>query len=244
MSTHVPSRPTVGRCYAHWMCGRYVQYTPVSELEPLFGLSPGADEWPPRYNITPGSPVLACRVDAEGRRELATLHWGLIPSWAKDRKIGHRTINARAETVAEKPAFRSAFKRRRCLIPANGFYEWKTTAAGRQPHYFTMKDGTPFAFAGLWEEWIDKETGEHLPSCTIIVTEANELVRSVHDRMPVILPPERYTIWLDPAVHERESLEALLIPYPSGSMVTYPVDRRVNTPANDDASLIEPMESG
>lgn len=224
------------------MCGRYVQYTPVAELEVLFGVSPGMGEWQPRYNISPGSSVLACRTDSEGRRELARLHWGLIPSWSKDRKIGYRTINARAETVAEKPAFRSAFKSRRCLIPADGFYEWQSTASGKQPYYFTMNDGSPFAFAGLWEEWTDKETGEHLPSCTIIVTEANGLVRTIHDRMPVILAPGDYGTWLDPELQDRERLQDLLRPYPAESMSTHAVDRRVNRPQNDEASLLEPLE--
>jgi putative SOS response-associated peptidase YedK len=223
------------------MCGRYVQSTPIDELANVLEARVRVDEWRPRYNITPGSMVLACRLGDDGGRDLALLHWGLIPSWAKDRKLGFRTINARAETVADKPAFRAAFKRRRCLIPADGYYEWRATESGKQPYFFSSCDGRPLAFAGLWETWTDKETGEHLPSCTIIVTDANERLRPIHSRMPVVLGVEDYATWLDPRTSDRERLLALLRPADPDAIEARAVERRVNSPANDDPSLIEAM---
>lgn len=223
------------------MCGRYVQYTPINELAAIFDASIHVDTWRPRYNITPGSMVLACRLRDDGQRDIVALHWGLIPSWSKDRKLGFRTINARAETVADKPAFRAAFKRRRCLIPADGYYEWRATESGKQPYFFSSRDGRPFAFAGLWEQWTDRETGEQLQSCTIIVTEANQRLRSIHDRMPVVLGVDDYATWLGPESKDRERLLALLQPADPDAIEAYAVDRRVNSPANDDPSLIEPI---
>jgi putative SOS response-associated peptidase YedK len=223
------------------MCGRYVQYTPINELAAMFDASIYVDAWRPRYNITPGSMVLACRLRDDGQRDIVALHWGLIPSWSKDRKLGFRTINARAETVADKPAFRAAFKRRRCLIPADGYYEWRATESGKQPYFFSSRDGRPLAFAGLWEQWTDKETGEQLQSCTIIVTDANQRLRSIHDRMPVVLGVDDYATWLDPESNDRERLLALLQPADLDAIEAYAVDRRVNSPANDDPSLIEPI---
>ncbi|MGD8644505.1 MAG: SOS response-associated peptidase [Chromatiales bacterium] len=223
------------------MCGRYVQSTPINELANVLEARVRVDEWRPRYNITPGSMVLACRLGDDGGRDLVLLHWGLIPSWAKDRKLGFRTINARAETVADKPAFRAAFKRRRCLIPADGYYEWRATASGKQPYFFSSRDGRPLAFAGLWEQWTDKETGEQLQSCTIIVTEASERLRPIHDRMPVVLGVEDYAIWLDCESCDRERLRPLLRPAEPDAIEVHAVDRRVNSPAHDDPSLIEPI---
>ncbi|MGD8497963.1 MAG: SOS response-associated peptidase [Chromatiales bacterium] len=223
------------------MCGRYVQSTPIDELASVLEARVRVDEWRPRYNITPGSMVLACRLGDDGGRDLVLLHWGLIPSWAKDRKLGFRTINARAETVADKPAFRAAFKRRRCLIPADGYYEWRATASGKQPYFFSSRDGRPLAFAGLWEQWTDKETGEQLQSCTIIVTEASERLRPIHDRMPVVLGVEDYAIWLDCESCDRERLRPLLRPAEPDAIEVHAVDRRVNSPAHDDPSLIEPI---
>jgi putative SOS response-associated peptidase YedK len=173
-------------------------------------------------------------------RELAMLRWGLVPFWAKDLKIGYRTINARAETVASKPAFRAAFRQRRCLIPADGFYEWKTQSGGKQPYYIRLKHNHLFAFAGLWEHW-KSETGEIMESCTIIVTNANELVRSIHDRMPVILNPNDYETWLLPSKNSTDYLTALLKPYPAEQMTAYSVNVSVNNPKHEDPSCIEPL---
>src|SRR5262249_19686163 len=155
-------------------------------------------------------------------RELAMLKWGLIPSWAKDAAIGYRMINARADTVAQKPSYRSAFRRRRCLLVADGFYEWQKTNDKKQPFFIGMKDESPFAFAGLWEHWENPE-GEPIESCTIITTEANDLVKEIHDRMPVILPPKNYPVWLDPEVQDPEKLQKLLAQYPAKEMRAYPV---------------------
>ena len=163
-------------------------------------------------------------------------HWGLIPSWAKDPAIGNKMINARAETVSEKPSFRSAFKKRRCLILADGFYEWQKTDDGKQPYHIKMEDDSPFAFAGLWEAW-DKY-GEEIRSGTIITTDANDLMNEIHHRMPVILHPEDYGLWLDPDFDEKEALTSLLKPYPSDAMEAYPVSRRVNKPANNEPSVL------
>ncbi len=225
------------------MCGRFAQYSSGADLDAQFDAIPGEDPPPPRYNIAPGSALLAVRADLAGKRAFTTLHWGLIPSWAKDRKIGYRTINARAETVAEKPSFRAAFRHRRCLIPADGFYEWQATAAGKQPYFIARRDRQPFAFAGLWEQWTDPATGDRLDSATIIVTAANDLVRTIHDRMPVILSPVDYGVWLDPTLTEPEALKPLLQPFDPDLMMAHPVDRRINAPSQDDPALIEPLRA-
>jgi len=172
-----------------------------------------------------------------GKRKLEMLHWGLIPSWAKDPEVGNKMINARAETVAEKPSYRKAFKERRCLILADGFYEWQKTDSGKQPFYIRMEDESPFAFAGLWESW---QNGRKIRSCTIITTSPNEVAAQVHNRMPVILHPEDYEMWLDPDFDERELLTTLLKPFPAEAMEAYPVSRKVNRPANNDPEVIEP----
>ncbi|MBI5758349.1 MAG: SOS response-associated peptidase, partial [Planctomycetales bacterium] len=173
------------------MCGRFTLRTPADELSELFSatLRDGL-LLSPRYNIAPSQLVACVRQPPEGQRELVTLRWGLVPSWAKDAKIGYSLINARSETVANKPAFRSPFRRRRCLIPADGFFEWQAVPGSKtkQPHYITLQGGQPFAFAGLWERWIGPD-GNPLESCSIITTEPNELMKTIHNRMPVILPP-------------------------------------------------------
>jgi putative SOS response-associated peptidase YedK len=176
------------------------------------------------------------RVSASGAREFVAVRWGLVPRWAKDPAIGSKMINARGETVATKPSFRTAFRRHRCLIPANGFYEWMPAADGRkQPVLIAMKDGSVFAFAGLYERWLTGD-GEPLDSCTILTTDANDLLRAVHDRMPVIVPADQYARWLDPA---QDGPQALVAPYPSDAMTWWPVSSRVNSVRHDDASLIE-----
>jgi putative SOS response-associated peptidase YedK len=218
------------------MCGRYTLRTPVETLVERFEV----DEYPssitPNYNVAPTQGVAAVMAE-KGKRKLEMLHWGLIPSWAKDPEVGNRMINARAETVAKKPSYRKAFKERRCLILADGFYEWQKTDSGKQPFYIRMQDESPFAFAGLWESW---QNGHEIRSCTIITTAPNEVAASIHNRMPVILHPEDYEMWLDPDFDEREPLTTLLKPFPAEAMEAYPVSRRVNKPSNNDSGVIEP----
>jgi putative SOS response-associated peptidase YedK len=224
------------------MCGRYSLTTPVEGLRRVFGFL----EQPnlaPRYNIAPSQEIAAVRLGEDGGRHFAWLRWGLIPSWAKDIKIGYRTINARAETAAEKPAFRAAFRKRRCLVLADGFYEWQKQDKGaKQPYRVTLAEGGPFGFAGLWESWRDPESGERIESATIVVTEANDLLRPIHDRMPVILAPADFDAWLD-AERPREAARALLRPYPAAALAAYPVSTRVNKVANDDPEVIAPLEA-
>ena len=216
------------------MCGRYALTSPVDALIAEFGLA-GADEsLHPNFNVAPTQEVAAV-VAENGSRRLEMFRWGLVPSWAKDPEIGARMINARAETAPEKPSFRSAFRRRRCLIPADGFYEWRREEGGKQPFYIRMNDGRPFAFAGLWESWNDGE----IRSCTILTTSANDLVGEVHERMPVILPAEERDAWLDPEA-EGEELVSLLGPYGGNDLETFPVSRFVNSPRNNDERCVQP----
>jgi len=219
------------------MCGRYTLSTPAGRLAEEFRLDEGAVEISPSYNVAPTQEVAAV-LDEDGKRRLEMLRWGLVPSWADDPEIGARMINARSETAAEKPSFRSAFRRRRCLIAADGFYEWKRENGGKQPYYFHMQEGRPFAFAGLWESW-EKGGDGALLSCAILTTRANSVLDGIHDRMPVILPSESYDAWLDPDA-DREELAELLIPYPGDDLETYPVSRFVNSPRNNDERCIEP----
>ncbi len=207
-------------------------------LEALFGLEL-AGELSPRYNIAPSQPVAAVRAGEGGARELTLLQWGLIPSWAKDPAIGSRMINARAETAAEKPSFRAAMKRRRCLIPASGFYEWARVGAAKQPFFIRMKEGRPFALAGLWEQWCG-EDGSELETCAILTTSPNEMTAKIHPRMPVIIAPGDYGRWMDPANEKPGTLEPLLRPYPAGEMEAHTVSRHVNNPRNDEPACIEP----
>lgn len=223
------------------MCGRFTLRTPAADLVRIFELL-RSDELQPRYNIAPTQPVAIIRETPKGR-ELSLVHWGLIPSWSKDPSIGSRMINARAESVASKPSFRSAFRRRRCLIPADGFYEWrKVSAKAKQPYLIGRADWRPFAFAGLWEHWTGPDGGE-IESCTIITTEANELLQPLHDRMPVILEPEEYADWLDPAINDAERLQPLLDPYPPDLMALYPVSTTVNNPRNEHPACIKPLDA-
>ena len=191
-----------------------------------------------RYNIAPSQSLLA--VLNGGERRAAHLRWGLIPSWAKSASVGNRLINARAETVAGRPSFRTALARRRCLVLADGFYEWQRTGKTRKPMRIIMKSGEPFAFAGLWDSWRDPE-GEIVRSCTIITTAANELLHPVHERMPVILPRELESFWLDRDVEDTEALAQALVPYPSELMEAYEVSSLVNRPGNDGPEVIVPV---
>ncbi len=222
------------------MCGRYVLTTPGEVLAELFEVAPPL-ELAARYNIAPTQPVPIVRVTEAGPREMALVGWGLVPHWAKEKEIGGRLINARAETLAEKPAFRASFKHRRCLIPADGFYEWKAEPGGKQPYLLRLRGGGPFAFAGLWSRWRDPAAETPFDSCAIVTTTPNELAATVHDRMPAILPRERHALWLDPTVDDPVALGALLAPLPASAMEAYPVSKRVNSPAHEDPRCIEPL---
>jgi putative SOS response-associated peptidase YedK len=222
------------------MCGRYTVSTPVGVLAEAFDLGGSLPELPASYNVAPTQVVPAVLAENEERR-LELFRWGLIPPWADDPQIGSRMINARSETAPEKPSFRRAFRERRCLIPADGFYEWKRLDGGKQPYHIHMGDGRPFAFAGLWESWGRGE--EEIRSCTILTTRANALVGSIHDRMPVILGADAYDVWLDPGA-ERDELTGLLAPYPDENMEAYPVSRFVNNPSNNDPRCVEPAAWG
>lgn len=222
------------------MCGRFTQFHSAQAIAKAFQLAE-VPELAPHYNIAPTQAIATVLQTApQATRQLRFLRWGLIPSWSKDPAIGARLINARAETVAEKPSFRSAFRHRRCLIPADGFYEWQRQNGQKQPFYFHLQDHQPFAFAGLWEQWQSPE-GEAVETCTILTTEANELLEPVHDRMPVILPPDDYDTWLDPALQTANQLQSLLRPYPSDQMLAYPVGRAVNRTSFDDPDCIQPL---
>ena len=222
------------------MCGRYTLTVDASVLADLFRLEP-LTEIEPRYNIAPTQPVPIVRSGVEDDWEWATVRWGLIPSWAKDKKIGSRLINARAETVAEKPSFRSAYKHRRCILPADGFYEWVKVGTAKQPHHIRFSDRRPFAFAGLWEQWTEPESNERIDSCTILTTRPNELMEGLHDRMPVILPPERFDDWVGRGPLAPEAAEAMLLPFPADGMEAFPVTTLVNSPRNEDPRCLEPV---
>jgi putative SOS response-associated peptidase YedK len=196
----------------------------------------------PRYNIAPSQPVVTIRQDAhEPIRKLSTMRWGLVPSWAKDPSIGYKTINARSETVATTASFREPFKSHRCLVPADGFYEWKREGKTKQPYCFEVNDGELFAFAGLWERWKSPQ-GEVVESCTIITTTPNPLLADIHDRMPVILSPDDYDLWLDPAFRNMASVSEMLKPFDASQMKRYPVSTRVNQVQNDDADCAKATE--
>jgi putative SOS response-associated peptidase YedK len=225
------------------MCGRFTLSVGIEELRSVFPWLAIPVPPLPRYNIAPTQPVAV--VPNNGKRELDYFTWGLIPSWAKDPKIGSRMINARSETLTEKPSFRAAYKRRRCLILADGFFEWskERLANGRDvrtPVYVKLGAGNPFAFAGLWEYWQLKQ-GDEVYSCAIITTPPNDLLKPIHDRMPLILDPGLYDRWLDQEDKAPEELSDFLTPYPAGEMVAYPVSTLVNSPANDLPECIVPV---
>jgi len=211
----------------------------MTELQSFFALF-RAEEFSPRFNIAPTQSVMTISLDANGKRLGLKRQWGLIPSWAKDPGIGSKMINARSETVAEKPAFRSAFRSRRCLVPASGFYEWQATGAKvKQPWHITPADGPSLVFAGLWESWNDP-TGNRLESCTILTTTPNSVMSEIHDRMPVILDAEAFPVWLDPTI-DPEALQSLLVPCPDEWLEKVPISTRVNNVRNDDPDCIKPI---
>ncbi len=223
------------------MCGRYSQTQDLATLTRRFKTARVRGEVRPRYNIAPSQPALV--VVQNAARALDQYRWGLVPSWAKDPKVGHKMINARAETVAEKPSFQRPFERHRCLVPADGFYEWRTdpTRAAKIPMRVELTSKEPFAFAGLWDRWTDAE-GRELRSFTILTTTANELVAKIYDRMPVILRPEDEDQWLDPGA-ELAALKRMLVPYAGREMTAYAVSPLVNSPRNDKPECIEPVAS-
>lgn len=221
------------------MCGRFVLISSVADLQRALQATQLVMDLHPSFNVAPRQDVLAVVRDGDDRR-MTWLRWGLIPFWAKDPTIGDRLINARAETVASKPAFRAALRRRRCLIAADGFYEWQRRGEQKTPMYIHLKSGQPFAFAGLYETWTSPE-GERIESCAIITTGPNELMAPIHNRMPVILLPEEHTLWLDPGVQDTALLQPLLRPYPAEQMEAYEVSRQVNSPHNNSAELLQPV---
>lgn len=229
------------------MCGRFVSSSTPDEIGAYF------DAEPPRaevvveasWNVAPTDDVYVV-VEHDGTRQVAAHHWGLVPFWAKDPKIGSRMINARAESLTTKNAFKAAFEHRRCIVPADGFFEWKKIPGQKtkQPYFIHRSDGEPLAFAGLWEQWRgpDRSSGERLRSTTVITTDANETMEPIHDRMPVILPPSAWDQWLDPAATDVEMLEKLLVPAPPDVLVMHPVSTEVGNVRNNGAHLIEPVD--
>lgn len=224
------------------MCGRYALAIDNLEFTDFFGL-PLPQEWLPHWNITPGRQIPIIRLDAEGVRECVPLKWGLVPRWADDAKMGNRLANARGETVAQKPSFRQAFKARRCLIPASGFYEWDPGVKPKQPYYISGRADAPLAMAGLWERWQNRETEETLETCCIITTAPNELLLETvhHDRMPTLLHARDWDTWLDSENQVLAKVQKLIKPYPAKEMRAWPVSTRVNRPGDNEAGLIEPL---
>ena len=220
------------------MCGRFALVATGEEVASHYQL-PETPFIAPRYNIAPTQPVAAVRLDNAGARQLTHFQWGLIPSWSKDPALGSKMINARAETAADKPAFRAAFKRRRCLIPATGFYEWQATDGRKQPMHIRAAGGGLLSLAGLWEVWHAPDGGE-LETCTILTTTPNTLMEPIHNRMPVILDPADYAMWLDPAT-ALDQLNHLLRPFAPEMLAAYPVSTAVNRPQNDTADCIAPL---
>ncbi len=215
------------------MCGRFAFYSPAEATAALFGAA-GNSGLGPRYNIAPTQDIAAVRDDKSGERELVTLRWGLVPFWAKDPAIGNRMINARAETVAEKPAYRAAYRHRRCVVLADGFYEWQRGEEGKTPFYISLASGEPFALAGLWEQWKDRQSDEVLETATLITMEANDFMAPLHHRMPVVLQPDTAGEWLSGS---NELLDSVAERMPA--LQAWPVDRRVNNARNEGAELID-----
>ncbi|MFD2656529.1 SOS response-associated peptidase [Gracilibacillus thailandensis] len=218
------------------MCGRFTLDTSIEVLESELGIV--LTEFQPRYNIAPTQQVLSIVGTNEGRKA-GYLQWGLVPGWAKDPKIGSKMINARSETVDEKPSFKRLLSRRRCLIVADSFYEWKREENEKQPYRITVNDGQLFTFAGLWDRWSSGD--QEIVSCTILTTKPNRLMQSIHDRMPVILQDKDQDNWIDPTIDDKTFLKTLLVPLDDSLMKAYPVSKKVNNPRNNDQSLIEPI---
>src|SRR5271170_5798294 len=224
------------------MCGRYRLSRRKQIIEEYFETAPWDDDWNPRFNIAPTQPVPVVRQHPkEPRRDLSLMRWGLIPSWAKDASGAARMINARSETAHTLPAFREAMKLRRCLVPADGFYEWQRRGSAKQPFCFEVGDGGLFAFAGLWERWRDP-SGQSVKSCSILTTTPNAVTSAIHDRMPVILDPDNYDLWLDPGMRDASAASEMLKPYDARQMRCYPISTRINHVVNDDEECSAPAE--
>lgn len=225
------------------MCGRFVQVEKPEFYAEHFGADfVRTETLRPSWNVAPTTKVYAV-ADHDGDRILTSFRWGLIPSWAKDPRIGNRAINARSETAADKPMFRSSFTKRRCLIPVDGFYEWERKQKGKLPHYIYGSDGKPLPAAGLWSIWNDPETDERLLTCTILTGKPNELLGKIHDRMPIIIPEGNWDAWLDPANADKEAVRALMGTYPADLMAEHPVSTLVNKVSNNTADLLTPLET-
>jgi putative SOS response-associated peptidase YedK len=220
------------------MCGRYTLTSAPEALRTLFRYQEQPN-FPPRYNVAPTQPIAIVRL-MDGKRHFALVRWGLLPSWVKDPKTFTLLINARGESAAEKPAFRAAMKRRRCLIPADGFYEWQAAGDRKRPFYVRAKSGAPLAFAGLWETWTGPN-GEELETATIVTTRANRMLSTIHDRMPVILAPDAFDLWLDSATVDATTAAALIASAPEGVLEAYEISTAVNRTANDNPKLLEPV---
>ena len=223
------------------MCGRFVLIASLADVIEEFDVADFAGSFTQRYNIAPGSEVAA--IVHDGMNRLAFMKWGLVPSWAKDPAIGNRMINARAETVGEKPSFRDSFRKRRCLIPASGYYEWRKSGGRKVPYYIHARSGRPFGFAGLYDTWVAPD-GAPVRTCTIITTEAAESVRPIHDRMPLVIPKHTMPRWLDPSLTDTKILIPLLAGSPEEYLEAYEVSTLVNSPKNDAPRLIEPVNPG
>lgn len=221
------------------MCARFTLTAPANRITELFELALPVDILP-RYNIAPTQNVLAVRLDEHNQKEYAWFRWGLVPSWADDLKIGQRLLNARSETVGEKPAFRDAIRKRRCLIAADGYYEWKGEKGQKQPYFIHLPQRTPFAFAGIWERWHDPE-GKLIETCSILTAEANEQMKALHDRMPVIVPKVKHVRWLDPAIKQAAELSDMLQAPPNDALALYPVSTKVGNPRFEDPGFVEPI---
>jgi putative SOS response-associated peptidase YedK len=224
------------------MCGRFTQTRDYASLARRFGLPPEGPELSPRYNLAPGqeAPVIVWDHQRQKRR-LGLVRWGLVPPWVEEPGRGPTPINARAEGLAEKPMFRRAFRRRRCLVPADGFFEWAEAAGGQQPYLFRRADGEPFGMAGLWERWRDQEGQDEVVSFAIVTVPANELAARVHPRMPAILAPQDEALWLDDGVEEPERLQGVLAPFPAGELEAFAVTGRCNSPAREGPECVEPL---
>lgn len=224
------------------MCGRYTLVSPVEAVQSLFDLPGSLSALHPRFNMAPTQDGPVVRVRAEtGEREFSVMRWGLLPPFASDLSFGSRLINARSETAAVKPSFRRAFRKQRCLVVADGFYEWKAEGGVKRPHHFTLRDGGPFGMAGLWESWRPSEDADQVESFTILTCDANADVGPIHHRMPVILKPESFSLWLGegPVAVSGEELQAILRPFPDGGIATREVSTRVNSPAHDDPDCLQ-----
>ncbi len=224
------------------MCGRFAQQRPSSDLAEIFDAADLADDPGGRFNVAPTDDAVVV-VQREDRRAITRYRWGLIPHWATDRRIGSRQINARGERVASSPTFREAFRRRRCIVPVDSFYEWRTSGTTRQPFRIARADGRPLALAGLWAGWHDPDSDRVVRTFTIVTTTPNELVGQIHDRMPVVLDDDAWRRWIDPEIADVAELHGLLVPAPEGVLMTHPVSTLVNNVRNNGPELIAPIEA-